>query len=160
MCFFLFWLISLPAIWFPIHQMYVAICHFSSRIIRNARLHAITSRHLFTVKAVVAPTAGIVFFIWCIVKAKGVGPIISQPSTVHGSELGWGMIVSIMSCISNMVTLVVQVFLYPNRDWETRLTNVCETGMPRILHLEQRRHPLRFTPSSSRSRSRSRLSAS
>ena len=24
MCFFLFWLISLPAIWFPIHQMYVA----------------------------------------------------------------------------------------------------------------------------------------
>ena len=26
MCFFLFWLISLPAIWFPIHQMFVALC--------------------------------------------------------------------------------------------------------------------------------------
>ncbi|EIM89091.1 uncharacterized protein STEHIDRAFT_129629 [Stereum hirsutum FP-91666 SS1] len=67
MCFFLFWLISLPAIWFPIHKI----------------------RHLFTLKAIVAPTAGITFFIWCIVKAKGVGPIIHQPATLHGSALGW-----------------------------------------------------------------------
>jgi len=64
------------------------------------------SRHLFTLKSVVAPAAGITFFIWCIVKAKGVGPIISRPSTVHGSELGWDMVVSLMSCISNMATLV------------------------------------------------------
>ncbi|KAJ3564149.1 hypothetical protein NP233_g8481 [Leucocoprinus birnbaumii] len=84
MCFFLFWLISLPAIWFPIHKI----------------------RHLFTLKSIVAPTAGITFFIWCIVKAKGVGPIISRPGTIHGSELGWGMVVSLMSCISNMATLV------------------------------------------------------
>ncbi|KAH6906693.1 permease for cytosine/purines, uracil, thiamine, allantoin-domain-containing protein [Coprinopsis sp. MPI-PUGE-AT-0042] len=47
-CFFLFWLISLPAIWFPIHQI----------------------RHLFTFKSIVTPIAGIAFFIWCIVKAK------------------------------------------------------------------------------------------
>ncbi|KDQ58522.1 hypothetical protein JAAARDRAFT_155037 [Jaapia argillacea MUCL 33604] len=85
MCFFLFWLISLPAIWFPIHQI----------------------RHLFTLKAIVAPSAGIIFFIWCIIKAKGVGPIIHQPSTVHGPELGWAMVSSLMSCISNMATLVV-----------------------------------------------------
>ncbi|KAF8903375.1 permease for cytosine/purines, uracil, thiamine, allantoin-domain-containing protein [Gymnopilus junonius] len=84
MCFFLFWLISLPAIWFPIHQI----------------------RHLFTLKSIVTPIAGITFFIWCIVKAKGVGPIISRPSTVHGSELGWSMVTSLMSCISNMATLV------------------------------------------------------
>ncbi|KAF4618266.1 hypothetical protein D9613_011628 [Agrocybe pediades] len=84
MCFFLFWLISLPAIWFPIHQI----------------------RHLFTLKAIVTPIAGITFFIWCIVKAKGVGPIIHRPSEVHGSELGWSMVVSLMSCISNMATLV------------------------------------------------------
>ncbi|PPQ72601.1 hypothetical protein CVT24_005123 [Panaeolus cyanescens] len=84
MCFFLFWLISLPAIWFPIHQI----------------------RHLFTLKSIVTPIAGLVFFVWCIVKAKGVGPIISRPSTVHGSELGWSMVVSLMSCISNMATLV------------------------------------------------------
>ncbi|KAH9478740.1 Uracil permease [Psilocybe cubensis] len=84
MCFFLFWLISLPAIWFPIHQI----------------------RHLFTLKSIVTPIAGITFFIWCIVKAKGVGPIISRPSEIHGSELGWAMVVSLMSCISNMATLV------------------------------------------------------
>ncbi|KAF7351206.1 hypothetical protein MSAN_01551700 [Mycena sanguinolenta] len=84
MCFFLFWLISLPAIWFPIHQI----------------------RHLFTLKSIVAPTAGITFFIWCIVKAKGVGPIIRQPSTLHGSDLAWAMVSSLMSCISNMATLV------------------------------------------------------
>ncbi|KAF8191801.1 permease for cytosine/purines, uracil, thiamine, allantoin-domain-containing protein [Pholiota molesta] len=84
MCFFLFWLISLPAIWFPIHQI----------------------RHLFTLKFIVTPTAGLVFFIWCIVKAKGVGPIISQPSTLHGSDLSWSMLVSLMSCVSNMATLV------------------------------------------------------
>lgn len=84
MCFFLFWLISLPAIWFPIH----------------------TIRHLFTLKAIVAPTAGITFFIWCIVKAHGVGPIVRQPSTIHGPDLGWAMVSSLMSCISNMATLV------------------------------------------------------
>ncbi|KAF5311098.1 hypothetical protein D9619_008167 [Psilocybe cf. subviscida] len=83
-CFFLFWLISLPAIWFPIHQI----------------------RHLFTLKSIVTPIAGIVFFVWCIVKAKGVGPIIHQPASLHGSDLSWSMVVSLMSCISNMATLV------------------------------------------------------
>lgn len=84
MCFFLFWLISLPAIWFPIHQI----------------------RHLFTLKSIVTPIAGITFFIWCIVKAHGVGPIIKRPASVHGSELSWHMVTSLMSCISNMATLV------------------------------------------------------
>ncbi|KIK52903.1 hypothetical protein GYMLUDRAFT_77689 [Collybiopsis luxurians FD-317 M1] len=84
LAFFLFWFISLPAIWFPVHQI----------------------RHLFTVKAIVTPIAGLVFFVWCIVKAKGVGPIIRQPGTMHGSELGWGMVANLMSCISNMATLL------------------------------------------------------
>ncbi|KAH9933055.1 NCS1 nucleoside transporter family [Fomitopsis serialis] len=84
MSFFLFWLISLPAIWLPIHKV----------------------RHLFTVKAVIVPIAGITFFIWCIVKAHGVGPIVRQPSTVHGSSLGWSMVANLMSCVSNMATLV------------------------------------------------------
>lgn len=67
------------------------------------------SRHLFTVKAIITPIAGIIFFVWCIVKAKGVGPIIRQPGAIHGSELGWGMITNLMSCISNMATLVTSV---------------------------------------------------
>ncbi|KAF9073060.1 permease for cytosine/purines, uracil, thiamine, allantoin-domain-containing protein [Rhodocollybia butyracea] len=76
LAFFLFWFISLPAIWFPIHRIY---------------------HH---------PIAGLVFFVWCIVKAKGVGPIIRQPGKLHGSELGWGMVTNLMSSISNMATLI------------------------------------------------------
>lgn len=39
-------------------------------------------------------------------RANGVGPIVRQPSTLHGSDLNWAMIVGLMSCISNMATLV------------------------------------------------------
>ncbi|KIJ59374.1 hypothetical protein HYDPIDRAFT_162483 [Hydnomerulius pinastri MD-312] len=84
MCFFLFWLISLPVIWFPVHKI----------------------RHFFVVKMIVTPIAAIAFLVWCIVKAHGIGPIIHQPSTIHGSNLAWAMVVSLMSCISNSATLV------------------------------------------------------
>jgi nucleobase:cation symporter-1, NCS1 family len=83
--FFLFWLGSLPAIWFPVHKI----------------------RHLFTVKAYFVPSAGIAFFIWAIVRAKGIGPIIHQPSTLRGGDLGWAMVKGIMSSIANFATLIV-----------------------------------------------------
>lgn len=83
--FFIFWLLSLPAIWFPVHKI----------------------RHLFTVKAFVVPTAGISFFIWAIVRAKGIGPIVKQSNTSHGSKLAWGMVTGIMSAIANFATLIV-----------------------------------------------------
>ncbi|KAL1303022.1 hypothetical protein AAFC00_003335 [Neodothiora populina] len=83
--FLLFWLGSLPFIWFPVHKI----------------------RHLFTFKAIVAPTAGIALFIWAIVKAGGVGPVIHQGSTASGSKLAWGVIAGIMSAVSNFATLVV-----------------------------------------------------
>ncbi|THH16125.1 hypothetical protein EW146_g4467 [Bondarzewia mesenterica] len=113
MCFFLFWLVSLPAIWFPIHKI----------------------RHLFTLKAIVAPTAGITFFIWCIVRAKGVGPIIHQPSTLHGSELGWAMVSSLMSCISNMATLVTNA-----PDFASRAEYPSAAGLPQLISV-----PLTFS---------------
>nr|VWO94499.1 Thiamine transporter [Ganoderma boninense] len=106
MCFFLFWLISLPAIWFPIHKI----------------------RHLFTVKAIVVPIAGITFFIWCIVKAHGVGPIIHQPATLSGSALGWSMVSSIMSCISNMATLVTNA-----PDFASRSSNPSAALWPQLF---------------------------
>ncbi|KAI9802679.1 MAG: hypothetical protein M1825_002701 [Sarcosagium campestre] len=83
--FFIFWLLSLPAIWFPVHQI----------------------RHLFTVKAYVVPVAGLAFFIWSIKKANGIGPIVKQPNTIQGSALGWGMVNGIMSSIANFATLIV-----------------------------------------------------
>ncbi|KAF9023663.1 hypothetical protein BDZ89DRAFT_1114977 [Hymenopellis radicata] len=95
MAFFLFWLISLPAIWFPIHQMQVPALY--SFISMPPPVHG---------QGVRRAGRGLTFFVWCIVKAKGVGPILSQPSGVHGSELGWAMVSSLMSCISNMATLV------------------------------------------------------
>ncbi|KAF2260377.1 uracil permease-like protein [Lojkania enalia] len=83
--FFLFWAGSLPAIWFPVHKI----------------------RHLFTVKAYFVPTAGLAFFIWAIVRAKGIGPIVHQPGKLHGSELGWLMVQGTMSSIANFATLIV-----------------------------------------------------
>ncbi|GAB1212483.1 hypothetical protein ATERTT37_001622 [Aspergillus terreus] len=83
--FFLFWLLSLPALWFPVHQI----------------------RHLFTVKAVYSPIAAIAFFAWAISRAHGLGPIVHQSHTVHGSTLAWAVIKSIMSCLGNFATLIV-----------------------------------------------------
>ena len=83
--FILFWLGSLPFLYVPVHKI----------------------RHLFTVKAFFVPAAGIAFFIWAIVKAGGIGPIVHQPAQVHGSELAWGIIKGIMASISNFATLIV-----------------------------------------------------
>ncbi|KAG2415217.1 hypothetical protein HFD88_006408 [Aspergillus terreus] len=83
--FFLFWLLSLPALWFPVHKI----------------------RHLFTVKAIYSPIAAIAFFAWAISRANGLGPIVHQSHTVHGSTLAWAVIKSIMSCLGNFATLIV-----------------------------------------------------
>lgn len=83
--FFLFWVGSLPALWFPVHKI----------------------RHLFTAKAYFVPTAGVAFFIWAIVRAKGIGPIVHQPGEARGSTLAWLMIKGIMSAIANFATLIV-----------------------------------------------------
>jgi NCS1 family nucleobase:cation symporter-1 len=83
--FFIFWLCSLPAIWFPVHQI----------------------RHLFTIKAFVVPICGIAFFIWAIARAHGIGPIIKQKGTAKGSDLLWAIIGGIMSAIANFATLIV-----------------------------------------------------
>lgn len=83
--FFVFWLCSLPAIWFPVHQI----------------------RHLFTVKSIYTPIAMIAFFAWAISRANGIGPIIHQPTALHGSALAWAIVKGIMSSIANFATLIV-----------------------------------------------------
>ncbi|KAI2620083.1 permease for cytosine/purines, uracil, thiamine, allantoin-domain-containing protein [Hypoxylon sp. NC1633] len=83
--FFLFWLVSLPAIWFPVHKI----------------------RHLFTVKAYFVPCAGIAFLIWALVRAGGPGPIVRQGATIEGSDLAWQFIKGVMSSIANFATLIV-----------------------------------------------------
>ncbi|KUI55940.1 Uracil permease [Cytospora mali] len=83
--FFIFWLVSLPAIWFPVHKI----------------------RHLFTVKAYFVPCAGIAFLVWAVVRAGGIGPIIHKPASISGSALAWEFVKGIMSAISNFATLIV-----------------------------------------------------
>ncbi|KZZ95389.1 Permease, cytosine/purines, uracil, thiamine, allantoin [Moelleriella libera RCEF 2490] len=83
--FFIFWLCSLPAIWFPVHKI----------------------RHLFTFKAYFVPPAGIAFLIWAVVRAGGLGPVVSKSNTVHGSDLAWAMVKGIMSSIANFATLII-----------------------------------------------------
>ncbi|CEO59435.1 Putative Uracil transporter (Eurofung) [Penicillium brasilianum] len=83
--FFLFWLLSLPALWFPVHKV----------------------RHLFTVKAIYSPIAAIAFFAWAISRAHGIGPIVHQGSTVHGSTLAWVFVKGVMSCIGNFAALIM-----------------------------------------------------
>lgn len=83
--FFLFWLGSLPALWFPIYKI----------------------RHLFTVKAYFSPACGVAFFAWAIARANGIGPMIYKPNTAHGSDLAWAVVKSIMSCIANFAALII-----------------------------------------------------
>lgn len=83
--FFVYWAFQLPFIWFPPH----------------------TVRHLFTIKAIVAPICGIAFLIWTLVKADGGGPVIRQGSTISGSEFGWAFVNSTMNSLANFATLIV-----------------------------------------------------
>ncbi|KAI2606817.1 permease for cytosine/purines, uracil, thiamine, allantoin-domain-containing protein [Hypoxylon fragiforme] len=83
--FFLFWLVSLPAIWFPVHQI----------------------RHLFTVKAYFVPCAAIAYLIWALVRAGGPGPIVRRGASIEGSDLAWEFIKGVMSSIANFATLIV-----------------------------------------------------
>jgi len=83
--FFIFWLLSLPAIWPPVHKI----------------------RHLFTVKSIVVPPAGLAFLIWAIVKAGGIGPVVNRSNSIYGSELAWEVILGIMSSVANFAALIV-----------------------------------------------------
>ncbi|EEQ40193.1 NCS1 nucleoside transporter family protein [Clavispora lusitaniae] len=82
--FFLFWLFSLPFLWFPPHKI----------------------RHLFTFKAYVAPVAGVAFLVWTLVKCHGAGPVIHEKSKIHGSKFAWVFVESTMNALANFATLI------------------------------------------------------
>lgn len=71
------------------------------------RLHTI--RHLFTLKALVTPVAAVALMVWCLVKARGAGDLLSAPATVKGSALGWAF-------VSNMMNWCAPSFLLPSSD--------------------------------------------
>ncbi|KAI8932144.1 hypothetical protein NX059_011027 [Plenodomus lindquistii] len=106
--FLLFSLGSLPFIYPPVHKI----------------------RHLFTVKAAVVPVAGVAFFVWAVVRAKGLGPIIHQSGSAKGSELGWLIIRGIMSAIANFATLIVN-----DPDFARFATNPSDAFLPQLLSI-------------------------
>ncbi|KAI6019768.1 permease for cytosine/purines, uracil, thiamine, allantoin-domain-containing protein [Pisolithus orientalis] len=70
----------------------------------------------FVVKMIVIPVAAtIVFLVWCTVKARSIGLVVYQPSSIHGSSLAWAMVVSLMACISNSATLVTNALDFASR---------------------------------------------
>ncbi|EPX72204.1 uracil permease [Schizosaccharomyces octosporus yFS286] len=83
--FFIFWLVSNVAIWFPVHQI----------------------RHLFTMKAFIAPPAAVAFLIWALVKAKGAGPVIHEPTRLSTWEHGWTVVNGIVTVLDGFATLAV-----------------------------------------------------
>ncbi|BGP19210.1 hypothetical protein JCM10213_002094 [Rhodosporidiobolus nylandii] len=104
--FFLFSFVSLFAIYFPLHSI----------------------RHLFTVKAFVTPTCGLALMIWCLVKAHGAGDLLTAPSTT--TELGWTFMASLMSCLANMATLIVNAV-----DFASRASKPSDVVAPQLFAL-------------------------
>lgn len=58
-------------------------------------------------KSYVVPVAGFAFFGWSIHKAGGLGPIVEQGHTAHGTDLAWAFVGGVMSSIANFATLIV-----------------------------------------------------
>lgn len=85
--FFLFSLISLPIVYMRPEKV----------------------RWFFIVKSIIVPIAAFAFFGWSIKDAKGLGPIVHTPASVSGSKFGWAFVSSVMSCISNMATLALNI---------------------------------------------------
>ncbi|KAJ6786330.1 hypothetical protein PWT90_04720 [Aphanocladium album] len=83
--FMVFWICSLPALWFPVYKI----------------------RHLFTFKAWFVPPAAIAYLVWVAVKAGGMGAVVSRKSKLEGSALAWEFIKGMMSCTANFATLII-----------------------------------------------------
>ncbi|WFD00005.1 hypothetical protein MYAM1_002751 [Malassezia yamatoensis] len=89
LCFVINWLLMLPTIWVPLHQL----------------------RHLFTVKAVIGPIVGFALFGWCVSRA-GKTNVFNDLNNLNskqlaGSALVWQMLRGIAVSFNNMFTLIV-----------------------------------------------------
>lgn len=83
--FFLFWFSQIPFIIIPPHKL----------------------KYFFALKAAISPIAGISFLIWTLVKAHDVGPMMRASSSISGSAYAWTFVSAVMSCLSNLSTLII-----------------------------------------------------
>lgn len=89
LCFFIFWLISLPFLYINVSKL----------------------RHLFLVKMILMPLGGLALFIWAVVAAKGFGPIFSQPTNAadQGKTVGFVFMAAITSAIGPQATFALNM---------------------------------------------------
>ncbi|AET38479.1 uridine permease Ecym_2781 [Eremothecium cymbalariae DBVPG len=86
LCFILFWLFSLPFLWFPPHSL----------------------RYIFAVKSAITPFAAFGFLIWAIVKSRGHFAFGSlRERSLEGTELAWPVIRALISALDNFSTLIL-----------------------------------------------------
>ncbi|CAL9728857.1 allantoin permease [Monosporozyma unispora] len=86
MCFFIFWVVSIPFVLVPPHKI----------------------RHLFTVKAVLIPFAAFGFLIWALKRSHGkIALSTLNDFAPGGSEFSWIFVRSMMSCIANFAALII-----------------------------------------------------
>ncbi|CCK70057.1 allantoin permease KNAG_0D03090 [Huiozyma naganishii CBS 8797] len=86
MCFFIFWVVSVPFVLVPPHKI----------------------RHLFTVKAALIPFAAFGFLIWALKKSHGHIALGSLNGlSPGGSTFSWIFVRSLMACIANFAALII-----------------------------------------------------
>lgn len=86
MCFFIFWVGSIPFLLVAPHKI----------------------RHLFTVKAALVPFAAFGFLIWAVRKSHGTIALSTlNAGALHGSAFSWVFIRSLIGCLANFATLIV-----------------------------------------------------
>lgn len=125
--FCIYWILSLPTIWVPIHKL----------------------KWFFYAKSIVGPVVGFALFGWLIARA-GSGNVFETASTypisdlgavpkrLHGSALGWAMVRAISSTFNNMFTLIVN-----SPDFASRAKRPSAAVWPQLLAL-----PIGFTVTS------------
>lgn len=88
LCFFIFWLASLPFLWIHISKL----------------------RWLFLVKMVIMPIGGLALFIWSLVTARDFGPVFDRPTHVSsGRSVAFVFFTSVTSTIGPQATFALNM---------------------------------------------------
>ncbi|EXJ89451.1 hypothetical protein A1O3_02518 [Capronia epimyces CBS 606.96] len=86
LAFFVFCFFQLFALWLPIEK----------------------TRHLYSVKAIAAIIAGVLFAVWVALKAgRGPGLVMTGKSSIHGASLFWALLSAFMSSLNNWSTFIL-----------------------------------------------------
>jgi len=149
MCFFLFWLISLPAIWFPIHQMCAA------PVSLNFNVH-IYEKHAFSSIAVTCSHSSPSLHLSLVSRSSSGASSRRRVLALLSidprrcMEVNWVGLWSSVSCRALATWLLLSRVYFSSHFnssvimifWTCKLTSIARVGMPQILLLALRRQAL------------------